>query len=348
MDGPKSSKRRAASSRQRPGPIQPGVNPATKVKLKRAAAVTRAAVPRYTREIIASVRESRAAHPKPDAAADLSAFESCEIGALWIGHATVLLRIGGLNILTDPVFSRRIGMSVGGVTFGMARVRPPAVDVDHLPRIDAILVSHAHFDHLDRPSLRRLELGPAKDATIITASNTRRLIPPGFPEIVELPWKRSLHVHSRLSSHKGVTVSAIRPEHWGARTALDRHRRFNSYLIESAHHRLLFAGDTAHTHAFDHVGPVDLAVFGIGAYDPWETAHATPQQVWGLYTRLSGGGGGGGSGGAPKGCLLPMHHSTFVLSREPLHEPLQRLKRAADSHAHHIVAETPGAMWMHG
>jgi hypothetical protein len=101
---------------------------------------------------------------------------------------------------------------------------------------------------------------------------------------------------------------------------------------------VLFAGDTAHTHAFDKVGPVDLAVFGIGAYDPWEGAHATPEQAWSMYTRLSG--------GTPRGHMLPMHHSTFVLGREPLHEPMIRLKRVADQHAAHIVVDTPGGLWV--
>jgi L-ascorbate metabolism protein UlaG (beta-lactamase superfamily) len=205
------------------------------------------------------------------------------------------------------------------------------VDIDHLPPIDLVLLSHAHFDHLDRPSLTRLVKGPARGANVVTASNTKRLFPEGFAEVTELPWKRSARVGS------GVTISAIRPEHWGARTAVDRHRRFNSYLLEGPHHRLLFAGDTAHTHAFDHVGAVDLAIFGIGAYNPWEEAHATPEQAWSMYTRLSG--------GSPRGRMLPMHHSTFILSKEPLDEPLRRLKRAASPHEEHIVAEMPGEMW---
>ncbi len=298
---------------------------------------TRAAVPRYTREVIASVRERGHRHAATDAAAGLAELVHHDLGAFWIGHATVLLRMGGLNILTDPVFSRRIGMSVGGVTIGVARVCPPAADVDHLPRIDVVMLSHAHFDHLDRPSLRRLACGPARGATVVTAQNTRKLVPPGFGDVLELPWRQS----ARLGS-SGIVVQSMQPEHWGARTAVDRYRRFNSYLLESPGSRVLFAGDTAHTHTFDGLGPagVDLAVFGIGAYDPWEHAHATPEQVWSMYTRLSG--------GAPRGVLLPMHHSTFALGREPLHEPMARLRGAAGAEQGRIVAATPGGVWLRG
>lgn len=302
--------------------------------IRRAIQGTRSAIPKYTREMIASVRERKHAHVVSDPADGLVELGQCELGAFWIGHATVLLRVGGLNVLTDPVFSRRIGMRLGGITLGMARVRPPAADVDHLPRIDVVLLSHAHFDHLDRPSLKRLAAGAGRGATVVTAQHTRRLIPPGFGEVVEIPWRQSARIGS-------VDIHAIEPEHWGARTALDRHRRFNSYLLESGGSKVLFAGDTAHTHAFDALaakGGVDLAVFGIGAYDPWIHAHATPEQVWSMYTRLSG--------GTPRGVLLPMHHSTFVLGREPMAEPMQRLKSAAGAEVRRIVAHQPGECWV--
>jgi L-ascorbate metabolism protein UlaG (beta-lactamase superfamily) len=284
--------------------------------------------------MIASVRERGHHHVVSDPASGLAELLDGDLGAFWIGHATVLLRVGGLNVLTDPVFRRRIGMRVGGMTLGMARVRPPAADVDHLPRIDVVMLSHAHFDHLDRPSLRRLAAGAGRGATVVTAQHTSKLVPPGFGEVIELPWRRSARVG-------GVSIRAIEPEHWGARAALDRHRRFNSYLLESCRSSVLFAGDTAHTHAFDPLaasGGVDLAVFGIGAYDPWIHAHATPEQVWSMYTRLSG--------GSPRGVLLPMHHSTFVLGREPMAEPMQRLRAAAGAHADQIVAELPGEVWV--
>jgi len=87
---------------------------------------------------------------------DLSAWLAGELSAIWIGHATVLLRIGGMNVVTDPVFSRRIGLGMGLFTLGATRRVMPAVTLKDLPPIDLILLSHAHFDHLDRPTLHRL------------------------------------------------------------------------------------------------------------------------------------------------------------------------------------------------
>jgi L-ascorbate metabolism protein UlaG (beta-lactamase superfamily) len=345
MTGPMHNRSHASSH-----PARKETVPGVRRVVERAVTGARGAVPRYTRELIASVREEREVRrgKKTGAASTIvgpheaiEAFLEADLAALWIGHATVLLRIGGLNILTDPVFSRRIGMRLGAMTLGLARIRPPAIDVEHLPPIDLVLLSHAHFDHLDRPSLKRLAAGPGAGAQVLTAMHTRRLICPGFGEVTELPWRRSARVHGS-GNPSALTITAIEPAHWGARTALDRHRRFNSYLIESNFHRVLFAGDTAHTHAFDHIGPVDLAVFGIGAYDPWEHAHATPEQVWSMYTRLTD---PAHPSPAPRGHLLPMHHSTFILGREPVDEPLHRLRQIAGAQGNHIVADMPGKMW---
>lgn len=313
----------------RPEESVPLIMPASPA-LRRAVAATQSGLKRYPRELIASVKERARTRAAIEPATDLAQFAGDDLGAFWIGHATVLLRMGGSTILTDPVFSERVGMAIGGVTFGVARVRPPAADVQHLPKIDAILLSHAHFDHFDKPSLRALALGPARGATVVTSLHTRRLLPQGFGEVVELPWDHSARVGS-------MHVTALKPAHWGARAALDRHRRFNSYLIESGSERVFFAGDTAATDAFDRVGNTDLSIFGIGAYDPWEHAHATPEQVWKMYTGMHG--------GRAHGAILPMHHSTFVLGREPLEEPLKRLAAAAGADAGRIVASMPGGVW---
>ncbi len=309
--------------------------------LRRAVEATRCGVPRYTRELMASIQTAdptghgeRARDPV-EIQSRLAAFahDLEVIDALPIGHATVLMHIGGRIILTDPVFSSRIGVRMLGKTFGLGRIRPPAIEIEHLPRIDAVLLSHAHFDHLDRPSLERLAAGPARGAAVITATGTRRLIPGGFAQVVELGWNRVARIGGG-SGGEPLCVTALRPMHWGARTIADRHRGFNAYVLESGARRVFFAGDTALTDHFERIGPADLSIFGIGAYDPWEHAHATPEQVWSMYTGMAG--------GRPAGALLPMHHSTFVLGREPLDEPLQRLLRAARSHAGRVVGHMPG------
>ena len=299
--------------------------------IRKTAEAAHSSVRRYPKHVIDSVRSARRAAPEVTPSADLTEFASHDLAAFWIGHATVLLRLAGRTILTDPVFSHRIGVSAMGVTIGVPRLAPPAVDVDHLPAIDVVLLSHAHFDHLDRPSLERLASGPARGAMVVTASRTRRLVPAGFGDVIELPWDRRVRV-------AGLRIQAHRPAHWGARTAIDQFRGFNSYVLEGAGRRVLFAGDTAHTDAFDRIGSTDVSIFGIGAYDPWEHAHATPEQVWSMFCAQRA--------GASDAHILPMHHSTFQLGREPVHEPIERLLKAAGSEVDRVVARAPGELWI--
>ncbi len=242
--------------------------------------------------------------------------------ACWLGHCSVLLKFGSLTLCTDPVLGPVIGPRVGGVTFGPRRLNPIAAAAADLPHLDLILVSHAHYDHLDRATLRALV---SRRTELLTAKSTRGLIPRGFKHIHQLHW---LHSHV----FEDITVTAVRPRHWGARNGWDRHRGYNSYIIEHAGSRVLFAADTAETAAFDKLGPFDLGIFGIGAYKPWIHAHANPEQVWRMATA--------------SGCrfILPVHYSTFKLSDEPEGEPLERLLAAAGEEKDRIIAPAPGTI----
>jgi L-ascorbate metabolism protein UlaG (beta-lactamase superfamily) len=300
--------------------------------MAKAGAIARSGVRRYPREILASVmrRGELSLEKLSPRYPNWSKLESATLAAAWVGHSTVLARLGGQWILTDPVFSHRIGVKVGPWTIGMGRLAPPHFEAEQLPRVDVVLLSHAHFDHLDKPSLRRL-LSP--DTAVVTAANTARLVPRGFGNVVELGWDQELRVGP-------LKFRAIKPQHWGARTAWDRHRGYNAYVIEgtaegaSKPTKLLYAGDTAITDAFREVGGADLSVFGIGAYDPWIHAHATPEQVWSMHEQ---------SGAR---YLLPVHHSTFRLSDEPLGEPLQRLVAAAGNDSNRVILAEPGHAWL--
>lgn len=246
----------------------------------------------------------------------------------WLGHCSVLLKVGGLTVLTDPVLSPKIGVRLGPVMVGPRRLAP-ALPIEDLPRADLILISHAHFDHLDKPTLRRLA---DQRTLVITAARTGPIIPRGFAGVRELEWGEHLSLPGEAGNGGGLRIEAVRPRHWGARTAWDRHRGYNSYVLRplpgatgagegeasrGGSAAVLFAGDTAYTEEYARVAPIDLAIMGIGAYDPWEHAHATPEQAYAMARH------------ARARRLLPVHHSTFALSDEPLHEPLERLHRAA-------------------
>lgn len=298
----------------------------------KASVLARSGVKRYPKEILASVmrRGEVALESISTKAPNWDKLSTSPLAAAWVGHSTVLVRLGDQWVLTDPVFSHRIGVKLGPWTIGMGRLAPPHFEAEQMPPVDVVLLSHAHFDHLDKPSLRRLI---NKNTTVVTAANTSGLVPRGFGDVRELRWDQELAVGS-------LKFRAIKPAHWGARTAWDRHRGYNAYLIEGQslsglrNRRLLYAGDTAMTEAFNEVGGADLSVFGIGAYDPWIHAHATPEQVWAMHEQ------------AGAKYLLPVHHSTFKLSDEPLGEPVQRLLSAAGNDTSRVIIAEPGQAWL--
>ncbi len=230
-----------------------------------------------------------------------------DLAVMWLGHASVMAQVHDLTIAVDPVLSDRIGMKIGRRTIGLPRIAPPPLPAEALSGSDLVLITHAHFDHLDRPTLQRMA---SPNTRVIVPTRCKRLIPPGFGEVIELAADRAIEFD-------GLTIQSISPAHWGARKIFDRRRGVNAYLIRSDTQCVFFAGDTAHTEAFDSLTGVDLAVFGIGAYDPWEHMHATPEQAWEMFDKI----------GAR--FLLPIHHSTFELSDEPTDEPMRRIRESA-------------------
>lgn len=242
----------------------------------------------------------------------------------WLGHSTVLLRMDGFTILTDPVFSERAGLNLGPLTLGVKRRVKAALNLEDLPPVDLVLVSHAHMDHLDIPSLRRLE---SKKREVVMARSTSDLIrPERYAKVTELGWGERARV-------KGITVRALEVNHWGARMRTDTWRGYNGYLIEAGRYRVLFAGDTAVTDAFHEVrgtGRVDFAVMPIGAYNPWIRYHCTPEQAWRM------------GNDARAELFVPVHHQTFDLSREPYHEPIERFVAAAGSRPERVLVRAIG------
>jgi L-ascorbate metabolism protein UlaG (beta-lactamase superfamily) len=231
----------------------------------------------------------------------------------WLGHATVLINFFGVKILTDPALFPRVGIRLPGFTIGPKRLIAPALEVQQLPTIDVILLSHAHFDHFDLRTLRRFDAS----TSVITARATGDLLrQTRFGDVTELNWDE----RKILSTTAGdVSISAFRVNHWGARKQRDTYRGYNGYLLERKGRRIIFAGDTAMTHSFTDLrrnGAIDIAIVPIGAYNPWIRAHCTPEQAIEMAN----------SAGAR--FIVPIHHQTFRLSFEPLREPIERFKAA--------------------
>ena len=231
----------------------------------------------------------------------------------WLGHATVLISFYGVRILTDPVFFRRIGVDLGVGSLGPLRLVQCALSPDELPDIDVVLVSHAHFDHLDTPSLGAVRGRPVA----VMAMGTSDLLPrPAYSAVHELAWGRSQTIKTR---HGDLVVSAIEVKHWGARIRRDTWRGYTGFVLEREGRKLLIGGDTAVTSAFKQHrarGPFDAAVMPIGAYDPWIWNHCTPEQAVVM------------ADAAGARLLVPVHHQSFQLSREPFMEPIERVQAA--------------------
>jgi L-ascorbate metabolism protein UlaG (beta-lactamase superfamily) len=244
--------------------------------------------------------------------------------ASWLGHSTVLLKIDGFSILTDPVFSTRIGLSLGPLTLGIKRLVDVALPLQALPPVDLILLSHAHMDHFDLPTLRRLE---SPRTHVVTASQTSDLLRARrYGRVHELHWNESVEVGP-------ARITAFEVAHWGARMRGDIYRGYNGYLIEVGKTRVVFGGDTALTDSFKRLRTarrVDLAIMPVGAYDPWIRVHCNPEQAWRMANE------------AGAEFLLPVHHQTFRLSREPNLEPVERILQAAGSAPERIAVQSIG------
>ena len=237
-----------------------------------------------------------------------------ELGITFIGHSSFLIQIAGRNIAIDPNFARWL--------FVLKRQRRPGVRLRDLPPIDYVLVSHAHFDHLHRPSLRaiarltRWRCGRAPQ--IVVPKNVGDVVARlGFNRVHELEWWEQYRDGSLSITHTPA-------QHWGARMLRDFHRGFGGYVVRSQKHSVYHAGDTAYFDGFHEIGKrlrPELALLPIGAYHPehFRNVHTSPEDALQGFLDL----------GAR--AMIPMHYGTFRLSYEPMEEPVQRLRAAAEA-----------------
>jgi L-ascorbate metabolism protein UlaG (beta-lactamase superfamily) len=265
---------------------------------------------RFVRERVGEIGRDIPAAPHTPAPAT---WADNAVTLAWLGHATVLINFYGVRILTDPTLFSRIGVDVGVGTFGPLRLVQCALAPDGLPDIDLVLVSHAHFDHLDTASLGAL---PGRPAAVMAASTSDLLPRRRYSSVTELRWDESTRV---VTPRGEVLVRAIEVRHWGARMRTDTYRGYTGYVLEREGRKLLIGGDTAMTPLFSahraH-GPFEAAVMPIGAYDPWIRNHCTPEQAVTM------------ADAARARLIVPVHHQSFELSREPFMEPIERVQAA--------------------
>jgi L-ascorbate metabolism protein UlaG (beta-lactamase superfamily) len=246
-----------------------------------------------------------------------------EFGITFIGHSSFLLQVAGKNILIDPVFSTRLIL--------LRRQRHPGVRIADLPTIDLVLITHAHMDHLNLPSLRsivrhnRSLRAPAPIAVVPTGvDDLLRRIP--FAAIHTLSWWQDIELPA--SEHNSLRITMTPCQHWGARMFSDTHRHFGGYAITPLHHgkpsglTIYHSGDTAYFSGFHEIRNrlhPDIALLPIGAYfpDSYRGVHTSPEEAVRAFLDL----------GAR--LMVPMHYGTFRLGREPMDEPLQRLAAEA-------------------
>ncbi len=238
-------------------------------------------------------------------------WDANRITAAWLGHSTVLINFFGLNILTDPVLFMRVGADFGIGTVGPKRLIAPALSVHELPHIDLVLLSHAHMDHLDLPTLKGL---PATTQAVTARATGDLFIGTRMGQATELGWGDRTVVKTRSGD---VEVRAFEVKHWGARWRRDTWRGYNGYTLAREGKQIIFGGDTAMTDSFRSLRnhrPYDLAIMPIGAYQPWVCSHCTPEQSVAMAN----------AAGAQH--FLPVHHQTFKLGQESAKEPIHRLE----------------------
>ena len=279
---------------------------------------------RMVRQLLADSRRKILPAPvKPNPAS----WSDNDITISWLGHSTTLINFYGVHILTDPTLGNRIGVALGVGTAGPKRYIAPALRVDELPPIDLLLLSHAHMDHLDVATLSRL----APKTFTVTAKTTRDVLSgTGLQQITELPWRGKATVHSAKGA---LEIEAFEVKHWGNRWPHGIARGYNGYVLKREGKSLLFGGDSAMTPLFSAVrsrGPFAAAIMPIGAYQPWIRNHCTPEEAVGMADQA----------GAHH--IVPVHHQTFKLSNEPMHEPLERFQAALHKEPERI------ALWQIG
>jgi L-ascorbate metabolism protein UlaG (beta-lactamase superfamily) len=237
---------------------------------------------------------------------DFPTLERGQVALTWIGHASFLVQFNDLNVLIDPNFANWI--------FLLKRIKRAGLRIENLPRIDLVLLTHAHFDHFHKPTLKRL---PAPKIGVMpwgVGDLARKL---GFARVIELQWWDSF-------TRGDWKVTLVPTRHWGARMIHDEHRGYGAFVLEHQGRSIFHAGDSAYFEGFKEVGArfaPEIALLPIGAYYPesFRHVHMGPDEAVKVFHDLK------------SKWLVPMHYGSFRLSFEDLDEPPRWLKQLCDT-----------------
>jgi L-ascorbate metabolism protein UlaG (beta-lactamase superfamily) len=228
-----------------------------------------------------------------------------QVAITWIGHASFLVQFTNLNVLIDPNFANWL--------FLLKRIKRSGLKIRDLPPIDLVLLTHAHFDHFHKPTLRRL---PHPKIGVMPWGVGDLAFDLGFSRVIELAWWESF-------SHRDWKVTFTPSQHWGARTLADHHRGYGGFVLEHQGRKIYHAGDSAYFDGFKQIGEKfspEIALLPIGAYHPesFRRMHMGPDEAVKAFKDLRA------------KWLVPMHYGTFKLSFEALDEPPRWLRQIAE------------------
>jgi L-ascorbate metabolism protein UlaG (beta-lactamase superfamily) len=252
--------------------------------------------------------------------------QAADCAATWLGHATVLLEVGGRWVLADPVWSERVSPSS---SVGPRRHHPVPARIEDLPRLDAVLISHDHYDHLDTATIDQLTRQQSAPF-VVPLGVGAHLRHWGVPEdrIIELDWDQRVDLD-------GLTLTCTEARHFSGRLFAGNTTLWSSWLVEAGDRRVFFGGDSGYTDAFAELGrrhgPMDLTVLPIGAYDTrWPDVHLDPAEAVRTHLDLRG------------GVLLPIHWATFDLAFHAWAAPADWVRAEAAAHDVPLAQPRPG------
>lgn len=284
--------------------------------------------PGLLRELMRDRESRRPPGPIPLRTPAATAPSPTGLSVVWYGHASTLVEIEGRRVLFDPVWSRRVSPTP---FVGPRRHHPVPVAIEEVPKLDAIVISHDHYDHLDLATVRRLTR-ISKAPFLVPLGIGAHLERWGVPlyRIIELDWEEEAIV-------AGLRFVSTAARHFSGRSVTRNDTLWGSWVVAGARRRVFYAGDSGYFEGYatigaDH-GPFDLTLMPIGAYSPaWPDIHMNPEEAVNAHVDLGG------------SVLLPVHWATFTLALHPWSEPVDRLWREAKARDVSIVVPRPGEL----